>query len=231
MTRLDRRHRDRPARRRRRPAREAGGAARIARPHRDDVIDLFDNRAMIEGAAIAKLGPRRHDPRRPLSGAPGPARTRPHRRAVREGRHRVPPAAGDRSAQRAPDPMHARLMGEIELCIGQVQAQRLRSAREVAADHQGILDAVTAGDAELAARLIRTHIGQRATDCSPSSTRASEPEQRSTQSAAHPSHQPREHHGEPRDGQAPVPAPARPGAPPPVQEADPERGSGGSRPR
>ena len=48
--------------------------------------------------------------------------------------------------------------GEIELCIGQVQAGRLLTASEVGAQHQGILDAVTAGDADLAARLTREHI-------------------------------------------------------------------------
>jgi len=54
--------------------------------------------------------------------------------------------------------MHALLMGEIELCIGQVQAHHLLTARGVASQHQGILDAVTAGDAAAAERLTREHI-------------------------------------------------------------------------
>jgi DNA-binding GntR family transcriptional regulator len=54
--------------------------------------------------------------------------------------------------------MHALLMGEIELCIGQVQAHQLLTARMVAEQHQGILDAVATGDAPLAARLTREHI-------------------------------------------------------------------------
>ncbi len=56
--------------------------------------------------------------------------------------------------------MHSLLMGEIELCIGQVLANRLRSTRDVVAEHQGILDAVTAGDADRAERLTREHIAQ-----------------------------------------------------------------------
>ncbi|MEA9985792.1 FCD domain-containing protein [Subtercola sp. RTI3] len=54
--------------------------------------------------------------------------------------------------------MHALLMGEIELCIGQVQAYHLLAARDVAGQHQGILDAISAGDTALAARLTREHI-------------------------------------------------------------------------
>jgi DNA-binding GntR family transcriptional regulator len=54
--------------------------------------------------------------------------------------------------------MHQLLMGEIELCIGQVQARHLLDAREVARQHQGILDAVTSGDAAAAAELTRNHI-------------------------------------------------------------------------
>ena len=54
--------------------------------------------------------------------------------------------------------MHDLLMGEIELCIGQVQAAHLLTAAEVGAQHQGILDAVLAGDTDLAARLSDDHI-------------------------------------------------------------------------
>ena len=54
--------------------------------------------------------------------------------------------------------MHALLMGEIELCIGQVQANQLRTATDVSLQHQGILDAVIAGDADLAEQLTREHI-------------------------------------------------------------------------
>jgi DNA-binding FadR family transcriptional regulator len=54
--------------------------------------------------------------------------------------------------------LHAQLMGEIELAIAQVDAHRLRSTREVAAEHGRILDAVAAGDAALAEHLTRAHI-------------------------------------------------------------------------
>jgi DNA-binding FadR family transcriptional regulator len=54
--------------------------------------------------------------------------------------------------------MHGMLMGEIELCIGQVQANHLLTATQVAEQHQGILDAVIAGDAALAEKLSRDHV-------------------------------------------------------------------------
>jgi DNA-binding GntR family transcriptional regulator len=41
-----------------------------------------------------------------------------------------------------------------------VQANHLRTAADVASQHQGILDAVTAGDSALAERLTRQHIDQ-----------------------------------------------------------------------
>ena len=54
--------------------------------------------------------------------------------------------------------MHSLMMGEIELCIGQVQAHRLIDPQDVAAQHSGILDAVAAGDADAAGSLTRAHI-------------------------------------------------------------------------
>jgi DNA-binding GntR family transcriptional regulator len=54
--------------------------------------------------------------------------------------------------------MHSLLMGEIELCIGQVLAGRLRTASDVAVEHQQILDAVTAGNADAAEKLTHQHI-------------------------------------------------------------------------
>jgi DNA-binding FadR family transcriptional regulator len=49
-------------------------------------------------------------------------------------------------------------MGEIELCIGQVQAAHLLTTAEIAAQHQSILDAIEAGDATTARSLVRAHI-------------------------------------------------------------------------
>ena len=138
--------------------REAHRAARIPELSRDDVVDLFDNRVMVETAAIVNLARGGTIPAAALSA---------HRELLERARTDEPYASADIAFHRAlitgqPSArlarMHGLLMGEIELCIGQVQAQRLRSAREVADEHQAILDAVTAGDAALAERLTRAHI-------------------------------------------------------------------------
>jgi DNA-binding GntR family transcriptional regulator len=138
--------------------REAHQAARIPELSRDDIVDLFENRAIIEGAALASLARRGTIPaaaldahRALLAGAVADAILAAddidfHRALV----------TGQPSARLAR--MHAMLMGEIELSIGQVLANSLRSGRTVAAEHQGILDAVTSGNSDLAERLTRAHI-------------------------------------------------------------------------
>lgn len=131
--------------------REAHHAARVPELSRADVVDLYDNRAIVESAAIGAL---RSIPAAALAA---------HRALL----HDEDFAEQDIVFHRAlvagqPSPrlarMHDLLMGEIELCIGQVQTARLLTARDVAAQHQGILDAITAGDQALAAELTREHI-------------------------------------------------------------------------
>lgn len=132
--------------------RELHQSARVPQLDSDDIVDLFDNRAVIESAAVAAL-----------EAVPADAMTA-HRALLASDEHF---AKNDIAFHRAlvagqPSPrlarMHALLMGEIELCIGQVQAAHLLTASEVGAQHQGILDAITAGDADTASRLTREHI-------------------------------------------------------------------------
>ena len=138
--------------------REAHRAARVPELTRDDIVDIVATRRLIEPAATASLA----------EGGTLPADALAAHRALLEiARTGGPLAAQDAAFHRAlvsgsPSPrlarMHAALMGEIELCIGQVLAHHLLPAAEVAAQHQGILDAVTAGDATAAADLARAHI-------------------------------------------------------------------------
>jgi DNA-binding GntR family transcriptional regulator len=138
--------------------REKNQAARVPVLARADVVDLLDARAVIEGAAVASLATNGTIPAEALAA---------HRsiQALADSRSSV--ASLDITFHRAlvtgqPNVriqrMHALLMGEIELCIGQVLAGRLRTASDVAAEHQAILDSITAGDAGLAERLTRQHI-------------------------------------------------------------------------
>ena len=132
--------------------RELHQSARVPQLTGDDIRDLFDNRAVVESAAVAAL-----------NAVPSDAMTAHRALLASTGDF----AQNDIAFHRAlvtgqPSPrlarMHALLMGEIELCIGQVQAAHLFTAAEVGEQHQGILDAVTAGDSSTAARLTREHI-------------------------------------------------------------------------
>jgi DNA-binding GntR family transcriptional regulator len=138
--------------------REAHHAARVPELSRDDIVDLYATRRLIETAATAALARAGTIPADALAA---------HRSLLDVARDDGPFAAQDASFHRAlvagqPSPrlarMHAALMGEIELCIGQVQAHHLVAVTDVAAQHQRILDAVTAGDAALAAEVAGAHI-------------------------------------------------------------------------
>ena len=140
--------------------REKHRAARVPELTRADIEDLYASRAVIEVAALGNLAQDGGDvpyeaeaAHRELleivrAGRPGFARADVmfHRSLV----------VGQRSPRLAR--MHALIMGEIEMCIGQVQVHQLLQASEIAEQHQGILNAVRLGDAELARQLTRHHI-------------------------------------------------------------------------
>lgn len=134
--------------------REAHRAARVPTLDRDDITDLFDNRAVIESTAMAALARGGTIPAAALAAHRGLAATE-HFAEYDIAFHRAL-VAGQPSPRLTR--MHQLLMGEIELCIGQVQAAHLLSSAQITAQHQSILDAITAGDADAAARLTRDHI-------------------------------------------------------------------------
>jgi DNA-binding GntR family transcriptional regulator len=138
--------------------RELHQSARVPQLDRADILDLYNNRAVIEGAAIDALAE---------AGAVPVDAVRAHHALVDSAERKRPFAEHDIAFHRAlvagqPSPrlarMHALLMGEIELCIGQVQAGHLIDAKDVAQQHQEILDAVIAGDRTLAVTRTRDHI-------------------------------------------------------------------------
>src|SRR5690606_8585859 len=137
--------------------REPHHAARVPRLDRDDVADLFAARAAVEAAAVGLLA---------ATGAVPEAASAAHDALTAlapDASYSAPDIAFHRAlVDAAPSArlprLHAQLMGEIELAIAQVDAQRLRTAHEVALEHGSILDAVAAGDTDLAERLTRAHI-------------------------------------------------------------------------
>ncbi|MCU1440387.1 MAG: GntR family transcriptional regulator [Rhodoglobus sp.] len=134
--------------------REAHQAARVPELGRADIIDLYDNRAVVESAAVAALA---------SAGVVPAAAVEAHRSLLASDDFAHHDIAFHRSLVAGqPSPrlahLHGLLMGEIELCIGQVQAAHLLTAAEVGTQHQGILDSIIAGDPDAAARLTRQHI-------------------------------------------------------------------------
>jgi DNA-binding GntR family transcriptional regulator len=132
--------------------RQTHKAARVPKLTSVEIADLYESRAVVESAAVARL-----------EGIPGAALSA-HRALIEAGAdfahqdiafHRAL-VAGQSNSRLAR--MHALIMGEVELCIGQVQAAHLLSVDDVHKQHQGILDAILAGDSAGAAQLTREHI-------------------------------------------------------------------------
>jgi DNA-binding GntR family transcriptional regulator len=138
--------------------REPHRAARVPELGRDDIVDLVASRRLVETAAVGALAEAGEIPADVLAA---------HRALVEPARTGGAFAAQDAAFHRAlvaasPSPrlarMHATLMAEIELCIGQVQAHHLMTGTDVAQQHQRILDAVIAGDRAAAEELTGAHI-------------------------------------------------------------------------
>lgn len=148
--------------------REAHKTARVPELSRDDIVDLYATRAIVEEAALRTLAADGVVPMAAIAAQRMLTDAATAARSMAPGAE-VPPALARADiafhralveAQRSPRlaRLHALLMGEIELCTGQVQAHRLLALDDVVAQHQGILDAVAAGDPERAGAFTRAHI-------------------------------------------------------------------------
>lgn len=132
-------------------------AARVPALGAADIADIFDARALVEQAAIERLARGGSLPAQALEA---------HRRLLAivdsapfariDATFHRSLVAGQPNARLAR--MHELLMGEIELCIAQVQAEGVLTPAEISAQHQAILDAIIAGDAPRAGQLARDHI-------------------------------------------------------------------------
>ena len=120
--------------------REPHHAARVRKLERADIADLFAARAAIEAAAVELLAASgevpaiARDAHDDLSALDADASYAPADIAFHRALVQGSPST------RLPK-LHELLMGEIELAIAQVEAHRLRSVTEVAAEHGRILDA------------------------------------------------------------------------------------------
>lgn len=135
--------------------REAHRAARVPLLSSTDITDLYNNRVIVEAEAVRALA---------ASGAV-PVEAISAQRALVASAGDF--ADHDIAFHRAlvagqPSPrltrLHELLLGEIELCIGQVQAGHLLDLSAVARQHQDILDAIIIGDVETAVARTRDHL-------------------------------------------------------------------------
>jgi DNA-binding GntR family transcriptional regulator len=141
--------------------REAHRAARVPELSRADIEDIYANRTLIEVEALRALATEAVIPEPALSA---------HRDLIAHAQldDRAALVQDDIAFHRAlvlgqGSPrlarMHQLIMGEVELCIGQVQSHHLMTPNDIAEQHQAILDAVSAGDRTLAGELTLRHIG------------------------------------------------------------------------
>jgi DNA-binding GntR family transcriptional regulator len=140
--------------------RQAHRAARVPELSREDLEDVYATRALIEENAMRNLArasivpadahAAHNDFRAHVNGSDKAALARDdiafHRALV----------LGQQSQRLAR--MHDLIMGEVELCIGQVQSFQLMRAKEIFDQHQGIIEAITEGNIDLAGALTREHI-------------------------------------------------------------------------
>lgn len=140
--------------------RSAHRTAQVPVLDESDIYDLYASRVVVEEAALRNLA---------MTGVVPAEAIRAHRelKIAADSGEPTSYARADIAFHRAlvlgqSSPrlakMHALIIGEIELCIGQVDSNSLLTAADVAAQHQGILDAVIEADPELAGTRTREHI-------------------------------------------------------------------------
>lgn len=148
--------------------RTAHRSARVAAIDGEMVRDIYRTRARLESSALRELADSRCVPAEAVAAneeiagmppGPDPATVEPD---MRFHTALIDAIASERTAR-----MYRTLVDEVRLCMTQVQGRRLLDAHTIASQHAAILDAVRAGDAELAARRLQQHLdsaAQRLTD-------------------------------------------------------------------
>jgi DNA-binding GntR family transcriptional regulator len=140
--------------------RVANRAARVPRLGITDIVDLYDSRLIIEAAVMRRLARRM---RVPEEAAAAHAELLAHSEDGDETNftkadiafHRALVAA---SASPRLIRMHSIVLGETELCMGQIRTMRVMDPVLVAEEHQGLMNAIESGDVELTAELTRNHL-------------------------------------------------------------------------
>ncbi|WP_243225170.1 GntR family transcriptional regulator [Microbacterium sp. CIAB417] len=140
-------------------ARTAHRSARVVAIDAGMVRDVYRTRTRLESAALRELAAVRESPAAAseanaeilaLPAGPDPATVDPDLRfhtAI------IDALGSDRTSR-----MYRSVLDEVRLCMAQVQGRRLLDAAVIGAQHAAILDAVAAGDGDVAAALLAEHL-------------------------------------------------------------------------
>lgn len=134
--------------------------ARVPVLNAEDIRDLYLSRAFLEREVMAALAAKRHVPdtawesvQALREAASDPTVTKVVRIDIAFHRALVN-AIGSRRLNR----LYESLMGEVHLCMAQVQANRLLSPDQIAGEHQAILDAIRAGATRRVSEVVTDHL-------------------------------------------------------------------------
>lgn len=139
--------------------RTAHRSARVVDIDADTVRDVYRTRARLESAALRELARSRAVPDAARTAnaellamppGPDPATVDPD---LRFHTALIDALESDRTGR-----MYRSVLDEVRLCMAQVQGRRLLDAEQIAAQHAAMLDAVAAGDGDLAADLLSAHL-------------------------------------------------------------------------
>ncbi|WP_433586638.1 GntR family transcriptional regulator [Microbacterium hydrocarbonoxydans] len=139
--------------------RTAHRSARVVDIDADTVRDVYRTRARLESAALRELARSRTVPDAARTAnaellamppGPDPATVDPD---LRFHTALIDALESDRTGR-----MYRSVLDEVRLCMAQVQGRRLLDAEQIAAQHAAMLDAVAAGDGDLAADLLSAHL-------------------------------------------------------------------------
>jgi DNA-binding GntR family transcriptional regulator len=139
--------------------RGAHKSARVARLGPDSVRDIYLARAYLESEILRRLATSRTVPEEAVrANADILAAASSGDLALVEPDLRFHTALVEAAGNERIARMYGSLMGEVRLCMTRVQSLHLLNSESIHAEHRLILDALAAGDAEGAARILDSHL-------------------------------------------------------------------------
>lgn len=135
-------------------------SARVASLDEHSVRDIYRTRRRIESEALRELAGEREVPAAAVEANAEIARhTGGSSVDIVDPDMRFHTAIVDAIGSERTSRAYQALVAEVRLCMSQVQGRRLLSVDVIRDQHQGILDALAAGDADAAVSLLREHLG------------------------------------------------------------------------